>query len=187
MSDETTPGPDDLKTRIRMTLLFNSERSPQRELDDVMAVVQPELDRRDAEITRLRALWAAVAKDSRNYKAEADGRRQHAEELKAEIARLNGQVAGYENGLNWHTTCLGCATLLDSCYAETMRAERAEGERDQLKVVVGKLLTAQGRMLDDWAESSPERRRELWRSLHETADEVREILDQPGEPPCPTT
>lgn len=39
------------------------------------------------------------------------------------------------------------------------------------------LLTAQGRMLDDWAEADEDRRRELWQRLHEEADRVREVLD----------
>lgn len=42
----------------------------------------------------------------------------------AEIARLREAVAHYENTLTWQTTCHNCARLLDSCYAETMRAER---------------------------------------------------------------
>jgi hypothetical protein len=38
------------------------------------------------------------------------------------IARL----ADYENRITWHTTCGSCARILDSAYAETVRAEQAE-------------------------------------------------------------
>jgi hypothetical protein len=43
-------------------------------------------------------------------------------ELKPELERL----AEYEHTINWMTTCTGCARVLDSAYAETMRAEKAE-------------------------------------------------------------
>jgi hypothetical protein len=48
------------------------------------------------------------------------------EELRLELAELKARVAYYENMATWQTTCSNCATLLDSCYAETMRAEEAE-------------------------------------------------------------
>lgn len=63
------------------------------------------------------------------------------------------------------------------------RTEVAEAERDRLKAAITALLTAQGRMLDGWAEASPERQRELWRNLHEAADVVRADLDPRGEDP----
>jgi hypothetical protein len=59
------------------------------------------------------------------------------------------------------------------------RAEAAEAERDALKAAVAGLLTAQGRMLDDWAEANEDRRRELWQRLHEEADRVFEVLYAP--------
>lgn len=31
-----------------------------------------------------------------------------------------------DNAITWDTTCLNCSTLMDSVYAETMRAEKAE-------------------------------------------------------------
>lgn len=43
----------------------------------------------------------------------------------AEQAALH-RVAELENVITWDTTCAGCARLLDSCYGETVRAERAE-------------------------------------------------------------
>lgn len=44
------------------------------------------------EVDRLRALWAAVAKDSRERKAEADGRRQHNQRLEDELATRTAQL-----------------------------------------------------------------------------------------------
>lgn len=43
------------------------------------------------------------------------------------------QLADYENRITWHTTCASCARTLDSCYAETMRAEQAEAQLNAAK------------------------------------------------------
>jgi hypothetical protein len=46
-----------------------------------------------------------------------------------ETARLRegiARLAEYEHTINWHTTCTGCARILDSCIRETERAEKAE-------------------------------------------------------------
>lgn len=39
---------------------------------------------------------------------------------------IKAEVLEYRNTITWETTCKGCAKLLDSCYAETVRAETAE-------------------------------------------------------------
>ena len=44
--------------------------------------------------------------------------------VRAETAEA--RVADYENGISWNVTCTGCAKLLDRCYDETVRAEKAE-------------------------------------------------------------
>lgn len=57
---------------------------------------------------------------------------------------------------------------------------------DDLRDAVIRMLTAQGRMLDGWAEANAIRRNRLWCDLHETADVVRDALDQtdcPGPKP----
>jgi hypothetical protein len=54
-------------------------------------------------------------------------------ELKRELAAL----ATYENAITWHTDCLSCARVLDSCIRETERAEKAEGA---LREVLDRLL-----------------------------------------------
>jgi hypothetical protein len=51
--------------------------------------------------------------------------RERAEKAEAKAAR-------YENAITWNTSCTSCAAVLDSCYAETVRAEKAEAGRDTL-------------------------------------------------------
>lgn len=46
--------------------------------------------------------------------------------LRAELEHLYAKVAGYETAITWNTSCTACAAILDSAYAETCRAERAE-------------------------------------------------------------
>jgi chromosome segregation ATPase len=117
------------------------------------------------------AVWTAVKGDL--------------EQRDAEIKELRALVAEYENGLNWHTTCLGCAKPLDSCYAETMRAEKAEGERDQL-AYERQLLGAARRVLDlaaarmGLAWAGDETRQEQTRA--EAADIAQRITDEIGHP-----
>lgn len=57
-------------------------------------------------------------------------------ELEARLATVEAQAAArileYENALAWETNCLNCAKLLDSSYAETVRAEKAEAQAAQL-------------------------------------------------------
>ena len=60
-------------------------------VDDVYALI--------AEIERLRALWAAVARTSRDRKAEAESRRQHGEQLKAQIAEATQRAEKAEAAL----------------------------------------------------------------------------------------
>lgn len=51
-----------------------------------------------------------------------------------EIVQLvAARLAEQENAINWETSCLSCARILDSCHAETTRAEQAEAERDRLR------------------------------------------------------
>jgi hypothetical protein len=53
------------------------------------------------------------------------------ETVDAVLETLNPELAAhaeYENAVNWMTECTSCARLLDSCYAETIRAEQAEAK-----------------------------------------------------------
>lgn len=43
-----------------------------------------------------------------------------------ELEQLRAAIHTYENTITWFTTCHGCAKTLDSSYAETVRAEKAE-------------------------------------------------------------
>ncbi|MFG3488510.1 hypothetical protein [Streptomyces sp. NPDC047972] len=56
---------------------------------------------------------------SKHHHGEADA-------VLAELERELSAFVEYENAINWHTTCLACARVLDSCLRETERAERAE-------------------------------------------------------------
>lgn len=51
----------------------------------------------------------------------------------AEAEQTRARLAEYENAVNWHTTCTSCARILDSCYAETVRAEKAEAAVDRVR------------------------------------------------------
>lgn len=39
---------------------------------------------------------------------------------------LRAKITEIDHIINWHTTCASCARILDSAYAETVRAEKAE-------------------------------------------------------------
>ncbi|MFF2864546.1 hypothetical protein ACFVSX_32280 [Streptomyces rubiginosohelvolus] len=51
---------------------------------------------------------------------------EECEQLAALVREREERLADYENRINWHTTCASCARILDSAYAETVRAETAE-------------------------------------------------------------
>lgn len=63
---------------------FSTEPIPQICDVDVPALV--------AEVKRLRNLWAAVARDARNFAAEARGRREHGERLTADRDAARAEV-----------------------------------------------------------------------------------------------
>lgn len=42
------------------------------------------------------------------------------------LETLRAKVTEVDHIINWHTTCASCARILDSAYAETVRAEKAE-------------------------------------------------------------
>jgi hypothetical protein len=50
-----------------------------------------------------------------------------------------------EHAINWHTTCFNCANLLDRCYGETVRAEKAETRLAQAEAVI--------EVVRDWRKS----------------------------------
>jgi len=43
-----------------------------------------------------------------------------------EMEQLRAKITEIDHIINWQTTCASCARILDSSYAETMRAETAE-------------------------------------------------------------
>lgn len=48
------------------------------------------------------------------------------QEALAAVREMRARITAYENAITWNTSCLACATVLDSCIRETERAERAE-------------------------------------------------------------
>lgn len=74
------------------------------------AAVPPE-----GQLSAVRGLWADVAAAAAGAAGE-------------ELEELRRRVAEYEGAVTWETSCLSCARLLDSCYAETVRREQAEAE-----------------------------------------------------------
>ncbi|MFI6485209.1 hypothetical protein ACIBH1_45375 [Nonomuraea sp. NPDC050663] len=82
---------------------------------------QLEKTARDLRLAEMRATnWEAYAGDvarQLNHKVQ---------EVTAERDELQKRVAGYENGICWDTTCLGCAKLLDRCYAADARRDAAD-------------------------------------------------------------
>jgi hypothetical protein len=85
-----------------------------------------------AENLRLRD-EVAVLRESL-YAAD-EGRRKFAGEdmLRAEVVRLEAEVAEYRSAINWGTTCLNCASLLEQNYRDYVRAEQAEAEAEELR------------------------------------------------------
>lgn len=52
------------------------------------------------------------------------------------------KVAKYESLILWGTSCASCGTVLDSCYAETVRREQAEAHLAALTETLGAAVTA---------------------------------------------
>ena len=57
-----------------------------------------------------------------------------AERDRAEAAEA--RLGELENALSWETSCLSCARVLDSAYAETCRREQAEARLAEVRAVL---------------------------------------------------
>lgn len=64
------------------------------------------------------------------------------ERNRAEAAEA--QLAAYENAITWDTSCLGCATILDSAIKETFRRETAEEKLAEAREILGNFLGQYG-------------------------------------------
>lgn len=84
-------------------------------------------------------------RDAIGQRAEAVAEANRARE--AEQAALH-RVAELENVITWDTTCGGCAKLLDSSYAETVRAETAEATLQRVQAVA--VPAKDARMAEDY-------------------------------------
>lgn len=137
-----------------------------------------------AEVERLRTAVEELEADRdtgyRNRMAERD-------ELRAEVETAQKWAAWFaaaynwrrecDNALNWGTTCLNCASMLDRSYDDYMRAEEAEQKAKAASREVEKLHAAVERvreLIDDdhhvWEDSDGDG---LW--VH--VDNVRRALD----------
>ncbi len=70
--------------------------------------------------------------------------------LLQELDRLQARLAELNNALNWDTACLRCSATLDACYRETVRAERAEAQRDRARAEHGHLLNVAHSQIAEW-------------------------------------
>jgi hypothetical protein len=66
------------------------------------------------------------------------------EGVEAERDAALAKVREYDNAINWNTTCTSCAAVLDSSYAETMRAEQAEAALDRVQALAESARSAIG-------------------------------------------
>lgn len=73
--------------------------------------------------------------------AETAALRERAEEAERKLAEL-------ERALNWQTSCLACSRVLDSSYAETVRAEKAEAAVERARELARHPRTSHGRVND---------------------------------------
>ncbi|HEY3683442.1 MAG TPA: hypothetical protein VGL93_10405 [Streptosporangiaceae bacterium] len=65
-----------------------------------------------------------------------------------------------------------------TCGCDADRADRVKAAKyDALHRALRDLTAAADRLRDDWAEAGPGVRTELWRRLHEAADDAREVTD----------
>jgi hypothetical protein len=88
------------------------------------------------------------------------------------LAEIGRRLYEYENAIDWHTLCTSCAAVMGSAYAETMRAEKAEAERDEAQA---KLAGVRSVLLEGGQDDATARRRALaitgTGQAHEASDE----------------
>jgi hypothetical protein len=70
------------------------------------------------------------------------------DKARAEVAALREKIRGYENAITWDTSCVRCATVLDSMYAETVRAETAEATVERVRA----WMRVEGDSTDDMSD-----------------------------------
>jgi chromosome segregation ATPase len=160
--------------------------------------VEAERDHAEGQLSALRAhetRWQAEHAEVERLRAElADARRiisakpdpDSIEDLRERITELLGaeNESVLEAFLSFATAEIGriaCGEMSALWWTQD-ELTTVKAERDALKAAIAALLTAQGRMVDGWAEGNEDRRRELWRRLHREADRVRDALDGAHSP-----
>lgn len=81
--------------------------------------------------------------------AYPDGWRCSEEGCGYELEWAYAYMAMTDHMINWHVSCPTCANLLDSCYEETLRAERAEAEVWRLNAALKHMKEAIDRVYSD--------------------------------------
>jgi hypothetical protein len=89
----------------------------------------------------VREVWVKWAGEQPNPKPSWLTGWEGLDEGQREVDMRIGEAvaARYENAITWNTSCLGCATLLDSCYDETCRREQAEAKLAAVRDLVRQL------------------------------------------------
>lgn len=109
----------------------------------------------------------------------------------AELERELSAFAEYENAINWMTTCLSCARVLDSSIRETERAEQAEAAIERVRQA---LAERRAEIADYETENEPaawsdaaantcSRIEDALRQFPEPQG-IRAVLDQHGQTPA---
>ena len=87
--------------------------------------------------------------------------------LLAEVERLTAELAKLNNAITRNTSCLACSTTLDASYAETVRAEKAEAERDESRAALASI------------HKLAQRSRNMHSRFAEIADTAKRVLSAP--------
>lgn len=128
---------DDLDVSPEVSAAFCAgalDRIPEVPTIDTREDLQRRLDemRSDKLGRRVREVWVEWASRQPNPKPSHLVPWEHLDAGNREVDRLIGEALATEgrleanDAITWFTTCLNCSTLMDSVYAETMRAEKAE-------------------------------------------------------------
>jgi hypothetical protein len=108
---------------------------------------------------RIHAIVRAVAACHESHRGhdDAEAHEQHCSATMAEhfLAKMLGRLVQLENALEWGTSCLSCAAVLDSSIRDHERAERAEGKLAELTAsgqAVAKAIAAERQRIRQLAE-----------------------------------
>lgn len=98
------------------------------------------------------------------------------------------RLAELEGALNWQTSCLSCARLLDASYADHVRAEQAERERDDYRARFTNQMAAATDLIEKLrqAEAAIQRVRDLHHDEDGCCSACMDVAESSVASPCPT-